>query len=317
MPSPARQPTGLQRNILLCRLPRSAYIRSLDTDYLAQAAGQLPDDAGSVIGLGGGQALDAAKYVAVAKDLPLIQVPTIVSTGAIIHGHCATFHGRTLAGGRDDWVWADCEYVLVDHDLVLAAPDHLNTAGSGDVLCEHAGIAEWRSNQRRFHRLQRPIGADDPAIAIAKLEAFHSEIVEQFPATCDAHARLTPASIQFVMNTLQRRDGLRVRDPHVPNADHAVLFTLEEVNDKSWIHGEVVALGALIICWRCGEAAPAYAAQLNRCQIRYRPSQIGISQEELRRGLAYLPEYVSASQDSPEYHSILRRSPIVDEDFDP
>ncbi|MDP6780010.1 MAG: iron-containing alcohol dehydrogenase, partial [Candidatus Latescibacteria bacterium] len=71
-----------------------ALIEWMDWDYLLQSSKELPDDAGLVIGLGGGRAVDAAKIVALDKGLPLITVPAIASTGAIIHGTCAKWRGR-------------------------------------------------------------------------------------------------------------------------------------------------------------------------------------------------------------------------------
>lgn len=287
------------------------YVHSLDANYLQQITAELPDRAQMVVSLGGGQVIDAAKYVAAVKDLPLVHVPTIVSTGAIIHGYCATFEGRRIVGDREEWAWADCEAVLVDYDLVLEAPAHLNTAGLGDVLCEHSGVAEWRflQKQRATHK-----PGDEPDLTA--LRHFHASITAAFPATLDRNGHLTPESVHFIMSTLQRRDALRVRHPLAPNADHAVLFALEEVNDKSWIHGEVVALGALIVCWRCGEGAAEFAQQLDRCLVQWRPAQVGIGKEELRRGLAYLPSYLAAEPKGLEYGSILRTLPILDADFE-
>lgn len=287
-----------------------AYIRSLDYSYLQQVADGLPDDAELVIGLGGGQALDAAKHMAVAKDLPLILVPTIVSTGAIIHGHCPKYRENTLEGDRSSWVWADCEYVLVDYDLTLEAPIHLHTAGLGDVLCGYSGIAEWRRN----HRDSLETMTDYPDLAA--LERFHTSIVDNFPTTLDEHGELTAESIRFIMDTLQQRDLYRVRVASAPSADHAFLFALQEINNNSWIHGEIVALGALIISWRCNENAPEFAAALDRCRVRRRPSQLGVEREELRRGLAYLQDYLAQRPNNPEYNSILREEPIAGQQFD-
>lgn len=288
-----------------------AYIRSLDSSYLQQVADGLPNDAELVIGLGGGQALDAAKHMAVAKDLPLIQVPTIISTGAIIHGHCPGYVENTLTGDPSNWVWADCEYVLVDYDLALEAPIHLHTAGLGDVLCGHSGIAEWRRNHRESARTI----ADEPELAA--LAQFLTSIVDNFPATLDERGELTAASIHFIMRTLQERDSYRVRVATAPSADHAFLFALQEINNKSWIHGEVVALGALIISWHCNEEdACDFAAALDRCRVRRRPSQLGIDRQELRRGLAYVSEYLAQRPNKPGHNSILREEPIVGKQFD-
>ena len=120
------------------------YNKWLDRTHLEEVAAGLPDNAKQVVGIGAGRALDHAKLVAKRKGLPLVQVPTVVSTGAIIHGFVGNWTGRVITGSLAE---VDCEYVVVDFDLVLEAPERLNTAGLGDVLCGYAGIAEWKFNQ--------------------------------------------------------------------------------------------------------------------------------------------------------------------------
>ncbi|MEX1020297.1 MAG: iron-containing alcohol dehydrogenase [Litorilinea sp.] len=286
-----------------------AYIRTLDVDYLQQVAEGLPNDAELVIGIGGGQALDAAKHMAVAKDLPLILVPTIVSTGAIIHGHCPGYSGNTIVGDRSSWVWADCEYVLIDYDLALEAPIHLHTAGLGDVLCGFSAIAEWRRNRQNS---AAPI-PEHPDLAT--LEQFFISIVDDFPPTLNAAGELTDDSVRFIMHTLQQRDLYRVRVDTAPSVDHAFLFALQEANNRTWIHGEIVAFATLIICWNCNENAPEFANWLDRCRVRRRPSQLDVSAEELQRGLAHLAASLAQRPDTPEYNSVMRAEPIDDTRF--
>ena len=83
----------------------------LDWGHLEDTAASLPDDAELVVGIGGGVPLDASKYVALRKGLPLILVPSIVSTGAIIHGMFAKWEGRLIIGGAE-MPFCDCEHVL-------------------------------------------------------------------------------------------------------------------------------------------------------------------------------------------------------------
>ena len=70
----------------------------LDRTHLIEVSDSLPDDIDLVVGMGAGRALDHAKLVAKRKDKPLVQVPTVVSTGAIIHGFVADWDGRQIIG---------------------------------------------------------------------------------------------------------------------------------------------------------------------------------------------------------------------------
>ena len=165
-----------------------AYARWLDWGHLDELAEGLPDS-DLVVGLGGGVALDAAKYVALKKGRPIVIVPSVVSTGAIIHGFFARWEGRKIIGSVEEWPWIDFEDIVVDYDIVLEAPTHLNTAGLGDVLCGYSGIAEWRRNAASGCG-----PAFDEEAAAPALANFHN-IVTGFPAPWPTAApSLQPAS---------------------------------------------------------------------------------------------------------------------------
>ena len=305
------------------------YAELLDWDDLQALSDAFPAAADLVVGLGGGRALDASKYVALTKDLPLILVPTVVSTGAIIHSTVAKWSGRMLIGPGDRWPWVDPEHVLVDYDLVLAAAPYLNTAGLGDVLCGYAGIAEWRCNARRG------VGPPTDDAAISTVLAFHDELAHGFPATLDAAGDLTPASVRFIMDALLGREIHRLPPAAAPGGDHDFVFALELANDKGWIHGEVVALGAIIIAWQCaapgsphhtpiglgepgvvsGEHPEELIARLDACRVRRRPTDMGISREELWRGLAYTPTYMGDTANGRDTNSIMRHEPVTGAQF--
>ena len=94
----------------------TAFVNLLDWSELSSIAQKLDVGANLVVGLGGGRALDASKYIALATELPLVLVPTVVSTGAIIHSMFAKWNGRKISSPKE-WPWVDCEHVLVDYDL--------------------------------------------------------------------------------------------------------------------------------------------------------------------------------------------------------
>ena len=90
--------------------------------------------------MGGGQAVDVAKFVAWRRRLPLFQVPTAMSVNAPF-GHRA---GLRVDGVVRYLGWAIPEAVYVDFDVVRGAPALLNRSGVGDVLCYHTAHFDWR-----------------------------------------------------------------------------------------------------------------------------------------------------------------------------
>ena len=277
----------------------------LDWDHLDEVTDSLPDSAELLVGIGGGVALDASKYVALRKDLPLVLVPTIVSTGAIIHGTTPRWKGRVPVEPFSDWPFCDCEHVLVDYGLVLEAPSHLNTAGIGDVLCGFGGIAEWRYAAGR---------GEAPAVDAGQVESvleFYREIVRRFTESLTPDGSLTGESVKLITWAIQERDDRSLQGRHVPAADHVIHHTIERVCDRGLVHGEMTALGSVIVSWATGQHEE-HLERLDRCLVRYRPAAMGLTKDELRRSLAALPDDLGTR----EVDSILGREPVVGARFD-
>ncbi len=279
----------------------------LDRTHLEEVAAALPDGGELVVGVGAGRALDHAKLVATRKGLPLIQVPTVVSTGAIIHGFVGNWNRRVITGSLAE---VDCQHVVIDYDLVLEAPEALNTAGLGDVLCGYAGIAEWKFNSARGHG-----PAFDPA-AVASTEAHHREVTEGFPKTLGKDGKLTPESVRFIMKAVQDRDDRMLRHPAAPGADHHFCFAIEVANDRYWTHGEACALGAVLVAWHTGQRPEVLIERLDRCRVRFRPKDMGITKEQLRLGLDELPRWMGDKAAGRDVDSVMRRDPVVGKRFE-
>ena len=280
----------------------------LDRTHLIEVSDSLPDDIDLVVGMGAGRALDHAKLVADRKGKPLVQVPTVVSTGAIIHGFVADWDGRKIIG---QLTVVNCEYVLVDYDVVLRAPERLNTAGLGDVLCGYAGISEWR--RAAASGKTGPVEESKTANALA----LYDHIVTEFPKTLDENGELTPASVKEIMSAVQARDDALVQDSRAPGADHSFCFTVEIAADKYWIHGEMCALGAVIIAWRTEQSPETLTGWLDKCKVRWRPGDVAITREEFGAGIAIWPSWMGdGSDDKPASPSIVVQEPMSEDEID-
>ena len=286
------------------------HARWLDWAHLQEITDQVPDGVELIVGIGGGIALDASKYVALKTGLPLVLVPTIVSSGAIIHSMFAKWDGHKTVGPGSSWPWLDFDHAVVDYDLVLGAPYYLNTAGLGDVLCGYAAIAEWRRNSRIG------VGPTFDSAAVAKTVQHHHDIVTGFPPTLGAEGELTPDSVRFILTAIQEREYKGLKNPAAPAADHSFWLGAEETNEKTWIHGEFVALSAVVIAWHCEENPETLVKWLDTCKVRRLPSEIGLSRGELLRACEYAPAFLSDEANGRDVPSIVRTSPITGARFD-
>ena len=264
-------------------------VNMLDWDHLEQVTNSLPDDAELVVGVGGGTALDASKYVALRKKLPLRLVPSIVSTGAIIHGMFAKWKGRSTIGKVQEWPYCDFEHVLVDYDLVLKSPWYLNTAGIGDVLCMWSDFNEWKFlNQNSDFP-----DVDEELITPAK--NYLESLVTNFPSTLGENGEFTGDTIKFIMNSIHERDDRMLKSDYMTGAGHSMTQAIESVLDRGGlIHGELAALGAVIVEFACGTGTEYIENMLNTCNVRYKPNDIGITSEEFFKVLDNLYDHYTS-----------------------
>jgi len=112
--------------------------------------GALPGGTQAVVGLGGGKALDVAKYVASLAGLPCFAAPTSLSND----GFCSPQSSLTLQGRRKSLPCALPYAVVVDLDVCLQAPLPLWHSGVGDLAAKFTAVADWKL---AFHARGTPV----------------------------------------------------------------------------------------------------------------------------------------------------------------
>lgn len=110
----------------------------------------LPGDCQAVIGLGGGKALDVAKYVAFLAGVPYYAVPTSLSND----GFCSPQSSLTLSGNRRSLPAALPFAVVVDTEVCRGAPDVLWWSGVGDLAAKITAVHDWKL---AYHRKGEPV----------------------------------------------------------------------------------------------------------------------------------------------------------------
>jgi len=277
-------------------------VHTIDGDELAAELPSLPA-CGSVVGLGGGQAIDVAKYVAWSRRLPLFQIPTSLSVDAP-YGHRAGLR----YGGYVKYVgFAVPEAVYVDFDVIAAAPPHLNRSGICEVLCFHTAHADWRLARDRG---RTPAKWPYDQRLVDEAQGVMRRVLESLD---DIHA-VNEAGIR-TLATAQRWAGASFHNAgwnpcHIEGTDHFVFYALEHFTGRKFLHGQPVCLGIVIGSMLHDRGADEMLAAIHRAGVDIRPEAMGIGWDDVAFTLTRIRSFV---REAGLWYSILDEVEITPE----
>jgi glycerol dehydrogenase-like iron-containing ADH family enzyme len=259
-------------------------VTTIDASALEAAVDDLPTF-GSVVGLGGGQAMDVAKFFAWRRGTPLFQAPTAMTTNApFAHRAALRSKGSVRIIG-----WAVPEAVYVDFDVIRAAPPLLNRSGLGDVLCYHTAGYDWKL-ARDMGREDRRWPYDQSRVDEARRQ------LDTVLADLDEIRDVSDRGIRTLMGA-HRWGGAGFHDAgwnarHMDGVDHCFLFGLEHHTGRQFIHGQAVGLGTYLGAVLQDNEPESVLAALHRVGLDIRPEAMGITWDDAATAMRRLGWYV-------------------------
>jgi glycerol dehydrogenase-like iron-containing ADH family enzyme len=275
-----RSPWLLTQGLLGKAPEQVQFVESLQRDVIRTVAQRITENS-IVVGIGSGLAMEAAKLTSKLRNARLIQVPTTASNNAYFTTSAWTFENGKRFAERNTPIPID---VIVDEELIGKAPARLNRAGLAEILCSYTALFDWELGYRagldvdwdddlkqftqselQALEMKAPrIGADDP-------EAILDLI--------DAGWRFAP---HFAAHPKARFNG---------GSEHVFAWALEENSGIRLIHGEIVALGILVMAHLQGQDVLWPAHIIRQAGILYKPEDLGLTWDIVEDTVMQLPVY--------------------------
>ena len=232
-----------------------------------------------IYAIGGGLAMDAGKYLAQQHGLPLIGVPTVISVDA---------PWTWAAGVRRDGCVRYLETgppkeLVLDFELLGAAPPSLRAAGICDVLSIATGLWDWRfaESEGRNPATERYI-----AYAAAAAEA----ILQGSLAAAAAAGRGDAEGLRQLCDCLALEVQLCNQLGHSrpeEGSEHYFAYAVENVMGKGLPHGDLVGPGIVLLAGLQGQDVAPLRDALQACQIPLDNIPPAVVLETLRELPAY------------------------------
>jgi len=250
---------------------------------IARLVDRLNSNSGEfVVGLGGGKTLDTAKATAYEAKLPVAIVPTLAASDApcsalsVIYTQEGEFKRYLVLPQNPN-------LVLVDTQIIAAAPVRLLVAGMGDAL---ATWFEAESCQQSFASNMTGNLGSMSAYALARL--CYDTLLQYgvLAKTANQSKVATPALERVVeANTLLSGLGFESGGLAASHAIHNGLTVLEPTH--AFLHGEKVAFGVLSSLFLTDKSAATIAEVFSFCESVGLPTTLAaigldaVSDEEL------------------------------------
>jgi 6-phospho-beta-glucosidase len=269
---------GLVRDRLTTPPSSVLFVRELDWYKLEALERALPPTE-TVMGLGGGVAQDAAKYLSWRRHIPVDEMVSITSVDASVTKSIAA-----RAGGHVTYIgYVVPRNVYVDYQLIQSAPPRLNRSGLGDILCSHVALWDWEFAHDEIGE----------AYDIGAVDAMHAWL-ERIRDNADEIRQVTQPGIQLVMKAFEeisiicRRFG---SSRPQESSDHTFAYNAEFQTGKNFLHGELVALGAWVMANFQDNDPDFLSETYKRTGILWQPGEIGITREEFIKTMSTLNWY--------------------------
>lgn len=272
-------------------------VPDMDLEH-AQALEAAVPPCDTVVAIGGGQSMDMGKYIAWRRGLPLVNIPTIVSTNAYV-----TQAVGVRNQGKVEYIGeVTPELVLVDYDLIRTAPPELNIAGCGDILSIHTASFDW---QLAYEAGQEPRGYVPAAVERARA------LVQRLDEAARDIRALSDEGIRTIVECY-----LEINDICIPlghyraeeGPEHFFAYNVEYLTNRTFVHGWLVGLGISLMSQLQQNDPARIEGIMNRLGLLHSPRANGLTRAAVIDALQTLRERTLADE---RWHGIIHEREIT------
>jgi glycerol dehydrogenase-like iron-containing ADH family enzyme len=252
-----------------------------------------------VVGIGGGVAIDASKYLAWKRSCPAVYVPTILSVNAY-----ATPGAAVREGGLVKYLGkVTPDKIVIDYEAIQSAPKRLNTAGTGDIYSCRTALFDWKlSHEKTGESYDEEVAAGSQRVLdmlVSNASQIRNVTIQGIRTLVDLH--LETNRLQVAAGKSRPEEG----------SEHIYFYSLEELTGRGFLHGEVVGTGIYVASHFQSREEADVARVMDSMGLMFRPRDYGISKQEFVSAVLNMKRH---SQRARLFYSIVDVVDITPQD---
>jgi glycerol-1-phosphate dehydrogenase [NAD(P)+] len=202
-----------------------------DLESAARLFADLPKGVTAIVGVGGGKALDVAKYVGFLGRLSYYAVPTSLSND----GFCSPRSSLTIRGKRRSLPAALPFGVVIDTAVCRDAPRILTLSGVGDLVAKFTAVRDWKL---AFHAVGEPVDDFAALLSDGSIHAYLSH-----PAFDLEGIRLLATALMLNGIAMEMCGSSRPAS----GSEHLISHALDATSARPRLHGLQVGVASYIV----------------------------------------------------------------------
>lgn len=208
-------------------------VSTSDVDEIVHAAFSLSASVNAVVGVGGGKALDFAKYAAYLLRIPFISVPTSMSND----GFCSPTSSLVVQGKRKSIKSGIPFGIVIDLDIIKTNPKIFLYSGIGDMVSKITALWDWKEafnkGLERFNDFSSLLAYNSLDLLFLK---FSSDIYDPMFQRSLANSLLTSGIAMEVAGSSRPASG----------SEHLISHALDATLEKPKMHGIQVGVATYL-----------------------------------------------------------------------
>jgi glycerol-1-phosphate dehydrogenase [NAD(P)+] len=206
-------------------------IESNDLETAARMFIEFPKGTAAVVGVGGGKALDMAKYVSFLARLPYYAVPTSLSND----GFCSPQSSLTVRDQRRSLPAALPRGVVIDTAVCRDAPRVLTLSGVGDLVAKLTAVRDWKL---AYHATGELVDDFAALLSDGSIHSFRSR-----PAFDPEGLRLLATGLLLNGIAMEIAGSSRPAS----GSEHLISHALDAISARSRLHGLQVGVASYLV----------------------------------------------------------------------